>query len=110
MAEPEHAGLISLTDSVLKGALSLVVREESFHAFIAVLCDQVVELTIEEGIGAGSISHSGSLLAPSKRVGHESAFSVDDGSVLVVASDAVASDVIPGLAKGRYLDAVKPGG
>ena len=46
VAEPEHTGLISLTNSILKRALSLVVREESFHAFIAVLCGQVVELTV----------------------------------------------------------------
>ena len=105
VAVTEDADLVGLADPVFEGALALVVEKVVLHALVAVLGDEVVELAVEEGVGAGSVPEPSPLLATSKRVGDQPALSVDYGGVLVVASDAVSGDVIPGLAEGRDLDA-----
>ena len=66
---------------------------------------EVVELTVQECVFAGSISESLSLHASSERVDYMSAFSIDDGGIGVFAAEAISSDVVVSVAKGRDLDA-----
>ena len=66
---------------------------------------EVVELTVQECVFAGSVSESLSFHASSERVDYVSAFSIDDGGIGVFATETVSGDVVVSVTEGRDLDA-----